>query len=106
MNLKVILAGSLAVNAALAVAFFTRGTPTKPVEASASTSPERPAASSPNQETVAVQSVVTNQTIKTIDWRSVESGDYKKFIANLRAIGYEEIYDTVAIVIKLVSYTT
>jgi hypothetical protein len=34
--------------------------------------------------------VVTNETLKQVDWRSVESDDYKKYIANLRSIGCPE----------------
>src|SRR5581483_11295145 len=33
---------------------------------------------------------ITNTVTKTVDWRSVESEDYKKYIANLRATGCPE----------------
>jgi hypothetical protein len=90
MNLKALVAISLALNAALAVAYFTRSAPAPaPAPATASSSaPAKPAA--PKEKKVVVTQVVTNETVKKIDWRMVESDDYKKYIANLRAIGCPE----------------
>ena len=41
---------------------------------------------------------VTNEVIESLDWRSVESEDYRHFIANLRAIGCPE--KTIADIIR------
>ncbi len=37
-----------------------------------------------------VESPVTNTMIKPFNWESVESSDYKQYIANLRAVGCPE----------------
>ncbi len=86
MNTKTFLALSLVLNVGLAAAFFLK----------------RPA--TPGNETAAPQpatvKLVTNVTKKPValpakpgqsfDWQMVESEDYKKYIANLRAIGCPE----------------
>jgi len=41
---------------------------------------------------------VTNQVVKALDWRTVESDDYRRYIANLRWIGCPE--ETIADIIK------
>ena len=41
-------------------------------------------------QTKSAPAVVTNRVVQTLDWRAVESEDYRKYIANLRAIGCPE----------------
>ena len=47
-----------------------------------------PAASAPKPRTLT--QIVTNTIAQKFDWNSVESDDYKKYIANLRSIGCPE----------------
>src|SRR6266571_2294266 len=83
------LAVSLTGNLLLGVAYWLGPRTPKPVE---------PTFETPSSVPLAVQlveRVVTNTlTIpaspRLLDWRKVESEDYKKYIANLRAVGCPE----------------
>lgn len=81
MNLKTILAVSLLANIGLAVVAF-RPTTSAPT-AEAVTTPAKPVETKPK----VVKQVVTNVVTKKMTWETVESTDYKEYIANLRAIG-------------------
>ncbi len=96
MNAKTLLFVSLAINAALAVAYLRRPEPAPVNPPSAAPAPPSPAASQiapapappkPKAAAVVQQSIVTNTAIEKIDWRKVESADYRQYIANLRSIG-------------------
>lgn len=86
MNKNVFIAVSVALNAVLAIALgFQRsqpsGTPEPEVRVITNVVKE-----TPPQNPGAPQIVPG----KSVDWRSVESEDYKRYIANLRAIGCPE----------------
>jgi hypothetical protein len=94
MNTRVLLILSLLANAALAGWLFlgvrsmqTRELPALPL-ASNDAKPAEPATSAsltPGARVVTITNLAT-----TLDWRAVESPDYKQYIANLRAIGCPE----------------
>ena len=96
MNSKPILVVSLVLNVALlgATGYFAKKsccsstapaatTETKIATIATTTGGIKSAASSST-------TVITNRIVQTIDWRSVESEDYRKYIANLRSIGCPE----------------
>jgi hypothetical protein len=94
MNAKPVLILSLVGNLALALALVVNfkskpvspesgGTPTAPA-------PPRNAAGAPLRNPEAGPSPATPVAGQQFDWRLVESEDYKKYIANLRAIGCPE----------------
>ena len=92
MSQKTLLIFSLVMNVAFG-AMLLRSKPVEPpVEpAPAQTKaapfvPATPAAA----KTRTVTQVVTNTVAQKFDWNAVESDDYKKYIANLRAIGCPE----------------
>lgn len=79
-----ILTLSLAANLACAAFFILKqSVAAKPEAAKAA-----PAAPAPRPRTVT--QVVSNSVVQKFDWNAVESADYKKYIANLRAIGCPE----------------
>ena len=93
MNAKVLLVISVAVNAALAVAYFKRDA--APVSSASAPTPaakeavahaKSPAVAAATKTAVIVQTV-TNTAVEKIDWRKVESADYRQYIGNLRSIG-------------------
>jgi hypothetical protein len=90
MKLIVLFTGSVVLNIALGVAYYFRPAPAAPLaeplvaEGSRCASPER-----------VVAKFVTNmaqvpQKAEPFDWRTVESTDYRQYVANLRAIGCPE----------------
>ena len=85
-NLILIL--SICLNLLLAAGYWLKTKPaadaTKPVRTEVSKVAEPAAA-----KTITNTRSVT-QAAKSLDWQSVESGDYKEYIANLRAIGCPE----------------
>ena len=90
MSTKSILAVSLCVNVGLAAAFLFKSPPAQ-VEVTAKASVKPSSAS--RAEKKDKSSAATAEPIKVIqqvDWRVVESEDYKKYITNLRAIGCPE----------------
>lgn len=92
MNTKIPYALALAASVVLnAVLFAHKPAPEiRPAPASvAEKFPASPVASSPPATAPGVV-VVTNKSGASFDWRQVESDDYKKYIANLRAIGCPE----------------
>lgn len=95
MKAKLLLLISVGVNVALAVAYFKKeqapaASPTSPaVVESVAPAPAAFAASiaTPKPKTQVIVQTVTNTAVQKIDWRMVESADYRQYIANLRAIG-------------------
>lgn len=92
MSQKTLLILSLVMNVALG-AMLLRSKPGEPPVALAPAQtkaapfvPATPAAA----KTRTVTQVVTNTVAQKFDWNAVESDDYKKYIANLRAIGCPE----------------
>ena len=96
MNAKVLLILSVIVNVALGVALLKPKPELSPRPASVETkstpaaSPAPNTAVTPATKTRTVTQVVTNTVAQKFDWSSVESDDYKKYIANLRSIGCPE----------------
>ena len=90
MSIKSILAVSLCVNLGLAAAYVFKSPPA-PVETAAKTmvTPGTVPHAQKKDRTSAA-SAEPIKVIQQIDWRVVESEDYKKYIANLRAIGCPE----------------
>ncbi|MFM2294258.1 MAG: hypothetical protein RLZZ350_671 [Verrucomicrobiota bacterium] len=86
MNTRVLLALSLAVNLALGALFVLRkpATPTAPTVTATAEKTAAAKAAAAKTETAVVTKV------QAIDWRAVESDDYKKYIANLRSVGCPE----------------
>ena len=78
MNAKALLLLSLVINVALGVVLL-RPTPAEP-----------PAPAAPTARPRTLTQVVTTTIAQKFDWNAVESADYKKYIANLRAIGCPE----------------
>ena len=95
MNAKVLLLLSLVINVALGVVLL-RPTPAEPPAPAAKAEPTPPAPAAPAPTTAptarprTVTQIVTNTLAQKFDWNAVESADYKKYIANLRAIGCPE----------------
>src|SRR4030095_7544036 len=89
MNTRVLLILSICLNVALGglVAYKMGNKPTTP---EATGKPAEPAASAKASKGYGNTVTVTVPTTTTLDWRIVESEDYKKYIANLRAIGCPE----------------
>src|SRR5688572_24962345 len=90
MNARILLILSICLNLALAgFIVFKRPNKAEPARPEAATKPVDPAAlrkSDKDAKTV----TVTLPAAGNLDWRIVESEDYKKYIANLRAIGCPE----------------
>jgi hypothetical protein len=90
MKPKVVLLVSTALNVLLLVAcWFRFHRPVEPVTGSVQT-PSIAASPPPAARTVKSNTVVVTNGPALLDWRAVESEDYKKYIANLRAIGCPE----------------
>jgi len=89
MNLKALLAVSLVVNLALAatIAWMAKRHPTRSAETQAA---ETPTAVAPKTKPAMLDVASPAAPEKSFDWRMVESEDYRKYIANLRAIGCPE----------------
>jgi hypothetical protein len=97
MNTRALLILSLLVNAVLAgwMVVGPRFTQSEhvyldgvPVKAAAGSSPKEPSPAAPAPPGARV--VTITNLAATLDWRAVESADYKQYIANLRAIGCPE----------------
>lgn len=88
MNIKMILAVSLLANVLLA-GYALRPQPAAPPagDAPTQTAKTEATAGAPAPKTKVEKQMVTNTITKQITWEMVESGDYKEYIANLRAIG-------------------
>lgn len=93
MSTRTLLVGSLGLNAVLGAA--TLYLVSKPQPVAPPTPVEAPKTV---VKKVQVTNTETNTVVKQIDWRMVESGDYKKYIANLRSIGCPE--ETIVDIIK------
>jgi hypothetical protein len=92
MNAKPILAASLVLNAALAAAILLRpGNPSPSPAPETSAKPAAQAPAKPGAVAAAPGAIVekrtTNVVVRTFNWESVESADYRQYIANLRSVG-------------------
>ena len=104
MNAKIFLILSVVLNIALGAMLLKPDAPVpapvakaEPEKSAPASSPAAPAAPvAPKTRTIT--QVVTNTLAQKFDWSSVESDDYKKYIANLRGIGCPE--DTIRDIIK------
>lgn len=89
MKIILLLTGSITLNIALGVAYFRKPARMEPA-------PEPQAhevcSSSPGQvhEKIVTNVVTVAKSGELFDWRTVESEDYKQYVANLRAIGCPE----------------
>jgi hypothetical protein len=101
MNAKFLLALSILANVAFAAAYMMKGStptaPSSPPPATVAPAPKAdavkvstPAASLPAPAPAVVVRSVTNTAVQKIDWRMVESADYRQYISNLRGIGCPE----------------
>lgn len=93
MNAKTLLVLSLLLNLGLAAALLrpTAPAPAPPPAAAPVVTPApAPAVAAPAARPRTVTQIVTNTLSQKFDWNAVESDDYKKYIANLRAIGCPE----------------
>ena len=92
MNAKTFLVISLFLNLGLAAALLrpTAPAPTAVPPVAAPEATPAPPVTAPAPRPRTVTQVVTNTLSQKFDWNAVESDDYKKYIANLRAIGCPE----------------
>lgn len=95
MSSRTLLIGSIGLNAVLGVAavYLVSQQP-----ATVAPAPKEVVVPKTVVKKVEVAVTETNTVVKQIDWRMVESGDYKKYIANLRSIGCPE--ETIVDIIK------
>ena len=90
MKTKVLFILSLALNAGLLMVLLAGKSGENNGAATTHPSPAEERATSETATPAAVQ-VVTETASQKFDWRVVESADYRKYIANLRAIGCPEL---------------
>ena len=100
MNAKFLLALSILANVALTAAYLKKDstpasapTPNAPVVPAAKVETPKtstPAAPAPATAAAVVVRSITNTAVQKIDWRMVESADYRQYISNLRGIGCPE----------------
>jgi len=90
MNTRVFLILSLCLNAALGGYIIFKGAKSTPAAAEAIAKPAEALGSRKKAPTEGKTVTVAVPTSTAFDWRAVESEDYKKYIANLRAIGCPE----------------
>lgn len=91
MKTRIVLMVSLLLNVALAALLAFRGKPPPPDVANDHRGARTANVSAPAAGPVLKPATVsTNTAPATFDWRMVESEDYRKYIANLRAIGCPE----------------
>jgi hypothetical protein len=91
MNTRVLLILSIALNLALGGLIAYQGARKSELSKPEATAKPAEAAPSPKASKADSKTVtVTVPTAGALDWRIVESEDYKKYIANLRAIGCPE----------------
>ncbi len=88
--LTLVVSASVSLNIALGLAYYLK--PARPVPIAGPSGREAPGPGSPAD---VLEKVVTNVVIVTkgaepFDWRTVESEDYRQYVANLRAIGCPE----------------
>ncbi len=86
MNSKAFLAISLLANAVLAYLAFKPSAPVGEPGADGDAS-RKPPALVARPAVKVVEQTVTNTLVKRFTWESVESPDYKEYIANLRSVG-------------------
>src|ERR1051325_5293176 len=89
MKTRILLVVSVLVNAGLLAGYFVS---TRPAASPAAAAHSEPATKVVKQKVVETRPsrAVTNLVDKDFNWASVESADYKQYIANLRAIGTPE----------------
>jgi hypothetical protein len=90
MKMTLLLTGSVSLNMALAIAYCLKPAPVAPTAVT-----RIHKVSSSGSQVQVVEKLVTNVVTVTkgaepFDWRTVESDDYKQYVANLRAIGCPE----------------
>src|ERR1035437_10115570 len=92
MKPKVVLFISIIANIALAGVVYHFATSRTPEQSSASPAPASITAATARETRTAPAAVtiVTNQSGQSFGWQMVESADYRRYIANLRAIGCPE----------------
>ncbi len=88
--MKSILAVSLCLNVGLAAAYLVKSPPASVETVAKTTAKPGTAPRGDKKDKSAAASAEPIKVIQQIDWRVVESEDYKKFIANLRSIGCPE----------------
>lgn len=89
MNLKVLLGVSMVLNLALAGGYFLRS-PVPQSSPPSSAAPGIAISTAGGTRMDRKTRTISSNVVQTIDWRHVESEDYKKYIANLRSIGCPE----------------
>ncbi|MCU0786331.1 MAG: hypothetical protein MUF81_20245, partial [Verrucomicrobia bacterium] len=90
MNAKILLMVSLVLNVALAAVLAVRSKPPPPSLATENPVAQAAAAAPADGQILKTATAPANTAPAMFDWRMVESEDYKKYIANLRAIGCPE----------------
>lgn len=92
MKPKIALVISIIANIALAGVVYHFATSRTPEQSSASPAPASITAATARETRTAPAAVtiVTNQSGQSFGWQMVESADYRRYIANLRAIGCPE----------------
>jgi hypothetical protein len=90
MNMRVVLILSLCLNLALGAFIIFKGQPKSEPAGETVAKPVDPAALRKAGKADGKTVTITLPETTSLDWRNVESEDYKKYIANLRAIGCPE----------------
>src|SRR5947208_8054614 len=90
MKWRILVVGSVLLNAALIAAYLTRPHAQAPVSSDSAATPEIKVVRSANQARSLRPLAIELTTTNGFRWGSVESPDYREYIANLRAIGCPE----------------
>src|SRR5436853_5301622 len=90
MKWRILVVGSVLLNAALVAAYFARPRTAAPVSNDSETAPQIKIVRSSDQPRSVRPLTVELTTTNGFHWSSVESPDYREYIANLRAIGCPE----------------
>ncbi len=86
---KIVLIISFCLNGALLAGFLVKRPPPKAIENQAAVVSNTARSAKAVREDRVVQTVTVDRD-KPLDWTSVESADYREYIANLRAVGCPE----------------
>src|SRR5947207_2181457 len=90
MKWRILVVGSVLLNAALIAAYLTKSRAVVPASDEAAATPEIKIVRTANQARSLRPLTVDVSTTNSFRWASVESPDYREYIANLRAIGCPE----------------
>src|SRR4051812_1708635 len=90
MKWRILVVGSVLLNAALVAAYFVRPRAEASVSDDSASGPQIKIVRSADQARSLRPSTVEVTTTNGFQWASVESPDYREYIANLRAIGCPE----------------